>query len=274
MVGALLSANLAYGDFLPPNNLHLQDRLHSNSGITEEQFNSVIDQLEVLYGPIIGQMGAKLNVNRRWTDATVNASASRFWDTWTVNMYGGLARRPEVTADGFALVMCHELGHHLGGFPYVSSWAANEGQSDYFATLACGRMLWKNDVEGNAATREVIDAYPKAMCDDVWSTEADQNLCYRSMLAGYSLGKLLGTLGGTPDVSFETPDTRVVTRTNNAHPRGQCRLDTYAAGALCVNTWDDAIIPATETASAAATCTASEGFETGLRPLCWFKPTM
>ena len=28
-------------------------------------------------------------------------------------MYGGLARRAEVTEDGFAMVLCHELGHHV-----------------------------------------------------------------------------------------------------------------------------------------------------------------
>ena len=72
---------------------------------------------------------------------TVNANASQRGRTWIVNMYGGLARRPEITPDGFAMVLCHELGHHMGGFPFVSGWAANEGQSDLFATLSCGRIL-------------------------------------------------------------------------------------------------------------------------------------
>ena len=254
------------------------------ANMTEEEFNLIIDEAVEVYEPIIdGVHGGNLRFNRRWSDSTVNASASQFFGSWTVNMYGGLARRPEVTPDGFALVVCHELGHHLAGYPFSGSWAANEGQSDYFATLSCAREMWSDDLELNASFRETIEDYPKALCDSVWETEETQNLCYRSMEAGKSLADLLSALRDQT-VAYDTPDESVVSRTNNAHPDGQCRLDTYMAGALCAAEWDVNVIPGkdlgsrrnsaeAEEESAAFTCTrALDELEVGVRSLCWFKP--
>ena len=77
----------------------------------------------------------------------MNAFAKQGASTWEVHMYGGLARHQAVTADGFALVVCHELGHHLGGAPQKVDWfgrlrwASNEGQADYWGTAKCFRKL-------------------------------------------------------------------------------------------------------------------------------------
>ena len=51
------------------------------------------------------------------------------FNKWVVAMFGGLARRPEVTKDAFQFVVCHEVGHHLAGWPFAYDWASNEGQS-------------------------------------------------------------------------------------------------------------------------------------------------
>lgn len=274
----------AYADFLPPNNLHLQDNKRAVSNITEEQFNAIIDEAIAFYEPFIkNNFNAKFTVSRRWTDSTVNASATQLFGTWTVNMYGGLARRPETTPDGFALVLCHEIGHHLGGYPFSSAWAADEGQADYFATISCAHDLWKDQKEKNALARESIAEYPKSLCDASWADEDEQNLCYRTMLGGKSLANLLSTLGGTT-ANYDSPDETVVKTTNHAHPEGQCRLDTYMAGALCTQTFDPSVIPGKDLGSKRNTATAEEAsgkytclkqdFTVGPRPLCWFKPLL
>lgn len=281
LVAMSMSTGGAFASILPPNDLHLEDNLF-RSNVTEEEFNEAIDLAERVYAPLIKDaFGANLRINRMWSNSTVNASASQFGSSWSVNMYGGLARRPEVTVDGFTLVICHELGHHLGGYPFVSSWAANEGQSDYFATLSCARLLWQDDYEVNAQFRDAIPETPKLLCDEAWESETEQNLCYRMMAAGKSLADLLSALRNQT-VSFDTPDLRVVSRTNNAHPDGQCRLDTYMAGALCRADFDPEFIPGkgmgsrrnsadAELESAKYTCSAVDGFGLGLRPSCWFK---
>ena len=124
------------------NNLWIPAGMGRDNGMTEERFNAIIDRAEEIYAPIISDEGATLQVVRKWSDGTVNAYAQQTGSTWKVTMFGGLARHDFVTDDAFALVVCHELGHHLGGAPkkkqiFWSSWASNEGQSDYFANSKC-----------------------------------------------------------------------------------------------------------------------------------------
>jgi len=286
LAGLALMGSAAYADFLPPNNLHLQDNPRAATGVTEAQFNAVIDEAVAFYGPLFqDKFNAKLKVNRLWSNSTVNASANQFFSNWEVSMYGGLARRPETTADGFALVLCHEIGHHLGGYPFTSflGWAADEGQSDYFAALSCARDLWKDDLEKNALAREQISKYPKELCDKAWTDEADQNLCYRTMLGSKSTGDLLSALEGVFS-TYETPDMSVVNATSHSHPHGQCRLDTMMAAALCPQVFEAHAIPgkdlgfkknsaSAEEASGRFTCLKQE-FNVGVRPACWFKPLL
>lgn len=283
-VCGLSISHAVYADFLPENDLWKEDGLRA-ANMTEAEFNAIIDEASVIFTPLIKKnFNGTLSIARNWNDATVNASAIQLFTWWQVNMYGGLARRPEITRDGFAVVLCHEIGHHLGGYPYSSAWAANEGESDYFSTISCARTIWSSQTAINATFRDTVDSEPKAQCDQVWSTVADQNLCYRSAMAGKSAATLLAALGGTT-ASWNTPDTSKVTVTNNAHPAGQCRLDTYLAGALCSKNFDPTVIPGKDLGSkrngkegeldaAKYSCTQYENFKIGNRPLCWFKPLL
>jgi hypothetical protein len=273
----------ASADFLPPNNLHLQKKSkNARSNVSKEQFELAIAKATDLYKDVVESHDGQLSIVNNWDDETVNASASQFFGFWVVNMYGGLARRPEVTPDGFVLVLCHELGHHLGGYTFVSSWGANEGQADYFATHSCAKEFWGSEEEINATFRESIAAAPKAICDGVYTTEKEQNLCYRTLTASKSLADLLAALHEVT-VEFETPDESTVEATNHSHPAAQCRLDTYAAGAVCTQNFDKGIIPGkgesagqnnrdAELESEKYTCTLHAQNTTGVRPSCWFKP--
>lgn len=272
---------------LPPNRLHMFDQVGKPSNITEQQFNDIIDGVVKYFEPIVKAHGAKLQAEKAWNDSTVNASAYQSGGTWYLNMYGGLARRPEVTPDGFALVVCHELGHHLGGYTFSSgyAWAANEGQSDYFATLECAKVIWGRDFRGNEMFRRFrAPTIVESKCAEAWPGNTNaQGWCQRASAAGYSLATLLAALGGEKQPMFETPDQSVVSRTNNEHPKAQCRLDTYFAGALCTKAFDINTIPArnhprgqtsaeAEQEAMKYSCFAKEGFKLGTRPLCWFKP--
>ncbi len=273
--------------FLPKNDLHKQDHLFwNNSEINEQKFGEIIDQVSTIYAPIVKAHGGDLFMEKNWDDPTVNAYASQEGDTWKVAMFGGLARRPETTPDGFALVVCHELGHHLAGFAFYGNadWAASEGQSDYFATQACSRMIWGDKKEENAKSAATVHPTAKRKCDAVWQTEDDRNLCYRTAMGGKSLADLLSRLGGTT-ADFDKPDTSRVSRTNTAHPEGQCRLDTYFNGSLCTAKFDSTVIPgkghddgqtslAAERIASQYSCMTASSFSEGLRPRCWFKPNL
>lgn len=265
----------------PENNLKISvNSFLASEDMTEEKFNEVIDSVEKVYAPIISSLGASLNIERGWTDGTVNAYARRDTDSegnpvYTVKMFGGLARHKETTADGFALVVCHEIGHHIGGAPRKTDWngnlrwASNEGQSDYWGTLKCLRRTWIGDNNQEIVKSLNVPVKVAEKCEKNFSSADDQAICKRSAMAGLSLARLLGDLRGNSDVDFDTPDTSVVTRTNHNHPAAQCRLDTYYNGSLC---GIDFATDVDGTDANIGTCNRAAEMQEGVRPLCWFKP--
>ncbi|MBI3288819.1 MAG: hypothetical protein HYZ74_04805 [Elusimicrobia bacterium] len=263
--------------FLPPNNLKIAVGSLEAKGITQEQFNAVMDRAEEIYTPVIAARGGKLVLRRLWDDPTVNASAQRDGDDYVLNMYGGLARHESITQDGMALVVCHELGHHIGGAPkyYGEDWASNEGQADYFANLKCLRLMFSapgaeafSGPEGDEAASNA--AVAKAACAKSHAKPADKALCARGAMAGMSVTTLFRVLRRETKLPrFDTPDPEVVTEMYDNHPGTQCRLDTYFSGSLCDRPVGEVV---DEQNPAPGTCTTSSGHTVGLRPLCWYFP--
>ena len=179
----VLFVNHAQGKFIPDDQIKNPYQRFSaeDANMTKAEFMAIIDKAEKYYAPIVQSHNGTLDIKRLWDDDTLNASAMQFFGTWTVNMYGGLARHPEMTKDGFAMVLCHELGHHLagfsfrkGGFSFGGTWAANEGQSDYFAAHVCSHRMWENETAINASFRTNVTPYIQDSCDNVWKTTEEQ----------------------------------------------------------------------------------------------------
>ena len=257
--------------FMPENHLWISKTDKDTNGMTQDTFNAIIDRVEAVYKPIVAAKGANYVVVRNWDDGTVNAYADRNDGNWNVNMFGGLARSPEVTNDGFMLVVCHETGHHLGGAPRFAGndWASNEGQADYFGTLKCMRRVLGNDDNVSIVAGMNIDDAAKQKCELVYKNANDIALCERISMAGKSLAILLADLGGTKAVDFNTPNKSIVKKMFDAHPEAQCRLDTYFQGTLCDKSIDE---ENSQTDPKPGTCVKSEGYTSGPRPLCWYKP--
>jgi hypothetical protein len=287
----LIFSSFAFATFLPPNDLWKQDRiqgLDSGTTMTEVEFNQIIDKVSAHMEPSVKLHGGTLVVGRRWTDPTVNANSNQFFNQWHVNMYGGLARRPEITADGFTLVMCHEMGHHLGGYPFfgiMGRWAASEGQADYFASEVCARKVWSDDKTENAKSRFSVLPFAKTKCDSQWKNQDEQNLCYRIAMAAQSLGLVLSTVKKTKLPDFSTPDQTEVASTLSSYGSVQCRIDTYFNGALCPAQFDLSVIPGrhvfgaqsgrdVEEEAAKYSCMKTQDSNVGVRPACWFKQSI
>jgi hypothetical protein len=261
--------------FVEENNLYISVADKNNlSGINEQEFNDVITKIETIYAPIVASKGGKLVVQRNWTDGTVNAYASQSGSTWMVAMFGGLARHETITADGLALVVCHEIGHHIGGFPkkggWLGAWASNEGQSDYFANLKCLRRAFVNDDNATIVRNLKAPASLTNSCKASYSNTEDYLICVRGGMAGLSVAKLFQALRNqTVAPDFATPDKRVAASTDHNHPDTQCRLDTYFQGSLCDA---DLNTDVSNTDEKMGTCHRANNDTVGLRPLCWFKP--
>ena len=257
------------------NNLWIPSTQKSKTGMTQEIFNNVIDRVESIYAPILREMGKKLIVLRNWDDGTVNAYAMQRGNNWQIAMFGGLARHETVTPDGFALVACHEIGHHLGGRPrkrgwFSSSWASNEGQSDYFGSMKCMRKYMEIDDNISIMENVEVPAYAVEKCENNFSNAEDIAMCKRNAMAGMSLAGLFRALRklDTP-LRFDTPDTNIVAMTDHNHPQPQCRLDTYFAGTICDKDAYADMDPKDETKNV---CTRKTGSTIEARPLCWYKP--
>ena len=262
--------------FAPENNAYIPVQGFEQTGITEEVFHMVLDRIDLLFAPKIEALGGRLVIERKWKDGTVNAYAQRIGQTYRISMFGGLARHVEVNPLAFAAVACHEIGHHIGGFPRKNNntrWAATEGQSDYYATLKCLREFVEGVSDEELAAFEMdewdINPVAEARCDQIHWDLFNRLYCYYGAVAGQSLANLLADLGRSPMPNFETPSTKQVTRTFENHPQAQCRLDTYFHGALC----DKSILESVnDDDHMMGTCNRAEGYSEGIRPLCWYRP--
>ncbi len=288
VVSCLLGSGQVKAQILPPNNLGLEDNLFQIQDVSEKEFNETIEEVVKFYSPVVAGHGATLKVVKEWENPEVNAYATQSGSDWIIGFFGGLARRKEVTRDAFTLVVCHELGHHLAGFPFKGErWAATEGQSDYFATQECAKELWTNNDEKNADAALTVDIFAKEQCDRSNDSRRARELCYRISNASYQLALLLsGAAGKNANAAkpeFGTPDSAVVERTYIGHPAAQCRLDTMFQGSICKASFNNNLIPGkdvkegrgsleAEIEAAGQSCMNRSGYSEGLRPLCWFKP--
>ena len=261
--------------FVEDNDLWIPDMgIMQDYGLDEATFHEVLDRIEELYRPIVSARGGQLRVVRNWPDGTVNAYARRLGRIYEISMFGGLARHPSITADGFALVACHEMGHHLGGAPKINNifnrWASNEGQSDYYASLKCLREYYTPEsnlewLEGREVSESVLEA-----CTHSFEELQEQISCMRSSYAGLSVAYLFQDLRKENNPpQFHTPDPSTVSRTDDRHPGTQCRLDTYFQGAICDRPTDEDL---NDSNYRQGTCTRVAGYSEGVRPLCWFSP--
>jgi hypothetical protein len=264
--------------FMPENNLRIAVGDNFVGGITEVQFNKVMDKITTLFSGFVASSGRKLVVDRLWTDPTVNAYADQNTaGVDTIHMFGGLARHPETTEDAMALVACHELGHHVGGAPQKSDpltgsaiWASNEGQADYWGTMKCLRHYFESDDNVAAIQNVQIPASVATQCQLVYKNANEIASCERSAMAGQALARLLNAITkGANQVSFTTPDITMVAQTFDAHPKAQCRLDTYYQAALCDHGFLEVV---SKTDANTAVCSSRNGDLKGNRPLCWYKP--
>ena len=273
--------------FLPPNTMNIPvhperfDALGnlSGGGISQSEFNGIIGAVDKIYSPIVKSLGGNLVIRRKWTDGTVNSNAERGDGNWNVNAYGGLARYKDMTIDAYLVILCHELGHQIGGAPRMASneWAATEGQADYWATLKCARRVLQNQPNLHALPALNAPDDVRIACRNSFPLDNNAALCIRTSMAGLTLASILADLQKATSLpAFLTPDRSVVNQTvtvdsqgQGIHPHAQCRLDTYYSGSLCTvsfSTNTDLNDPTI------GSCAEEAGAKIGYRPRCWYAP--
>lgn len=204
----------------------------SPRGLSQIEFEVVINKFYNFWSPILEQKyNKKLIFDNDWEAARVNASTTRDENhNPIIKINGGLARHPEITKNGLLMILCHELGHHLGGAPksfrgrsQKRSWSSAEGQADYFATTKCmAKMFMHNQIFPE------LNKFEVKSCQNI--------LCLKMASAALSVGNLFASLKG----EWKRPSLNQRSQTNvhstyYSHPNPQCRVDTFIAGSLCSN---------------------------------------
>jgi len=251
---------------LNPKNIELSQHL-MNSSMTEELFKSTIEHFEKKLGPWVeDEFFKELVIFKSWNSNTINAFADQDERKMMITIYGGIARYESMTEDSLSLVLCHELGHHLGGAPKKTAirWSSAEGQADYYATMKCLKHLWEKE-EKKVEVPELV----KTECQKIYPKSQEQILCHRISKASHEVSLLFQYLDRDsipPD--FSTPDVSRVNSTQLMHPYAQCRLDTYFQGVLCKRDPRELMDDVREDVGV---CQKKQGDLVGLRPSCWFK---
>lgn len=208
----------------------------AQTGLNQIEFEEVISRFHNFWNPIIQEKyQKKLIFDNNWQEARVNASATRDDDNNPViRVNGGIARHPEMTKNGLLMILCHELGHHLGGAPksfrgrsQKRSWSSAEGQADYFATTKCMARMVLHD-----------QLFPELTKQDIKSCQNE--LCRKIAPAALSVGNLFASLKGEwSRPSLDNKSKETVRSTYYLHPTPQCRLDTFIAGSLCSQDFEE-----------------------------------
>lgn len=244
---------------------------------TDLDFKNLRQIVENEYNPIfISELGSPLKIELDEDSPNYVGGIDFRNGIYSIQLGSDFEKEEGITIDSYAAILCHEIGHALGGLPKKInssngeiSWSSTEAQSDYFSSTICLKKIFKllPSENSNLMIPENIRkdcelAFTKSNSDD------DKKICMRTAQAGYELMtylfQLFSKYGGPQKYNYKPELTQKELSnesSKNLYPNLQCRLDTIVAGALCVeqkNDFQDGF------------CEKAEGYTIGLRPSCWY----
>ncbi len=201
------------------------------SSVSEQDYQEVISEFQSQYmQAVIAKTGLPFLIPNEWASPYFAAFAIKRESYMQISLWGGLARAQGVTKPMLAAVLCHELGHILGGEPLQtipgSDWASTEGQSDFFAAKVCLPEYFHRHPEAVSLTS--VDSKILHICGD----HVD---CERVAQVGFELVKMFQTYSYREfiPVRLDAAEKAATELVRNTYPSDQCRLDTYLEGARC-----------------------------------------
>ncbi|MEI8025161.1 MAG: hypothetical protein WCI18_02320 [Pseudomonadota bacterium] len=211
----------------------LQDK--SPPIMDRESFEKLVVSVLSYFDKYAAKNRAKITYEIFWDSSSSGAFTLRKdqGHTWHFFVYDGVLRLPYATEDLISSILCHEVGHHLGGYPFKeNAWAAAEGQADYFAMHVCLPELFARKPQKNAEYRDRAPLVLKQLCDKSFADPIRRDVCYREAVTVETLLKYEGS-DGKVKLSLTNRDPLKVDTTNLLHPGAQCRIDTAISGAMC-----------------------------------------
>ena len=270
----LLSISLSYAS-VPVNSLKFPvsgNQLKSFKSMPMEltRFQSVIDHFENTWSETLNrEFSKKLIFNVDFEDERVNASCSRDDDNNPIlKIRGGLLRHPQMNEEVLNFLLCHELGHFMGGAPKSfrgrstkRSWSSVEGQADYFAATKCLPKIYSNEIM-------TLDFSKSNLIKDKVKSVCEGEVCSRVVYSGLLAARFFASLKkGSTVPEIGRSERYYPSETLQKHPTPQCRLDTVVSAVKCEIDYsylmDDLDI-------SIGACIKKEINLSGERASCWF----
>ncbi len=213
-----------------------------NARFTPAELDALKIEFSDEYAADFSQLGGPFRVQFFRSIPSLYSFATIKNGAYEVAIMGGNLNKSTMSTDSLRLLVCHEIGHFLGGAPKRilldpeedQAWNTVEGGADYYATLKCMKRLLAKQTEQNRLA--LVDARPEIVeaCLQNATAEEEQLICVRTALAAEKLVRFFAISANSPLVpQIENPDSSEVPKTLFAHPGLQCRLDTFWAGILC-----------------------------------------
>lgn len=165
-----------------------------------------LNHLEQISIDFINQMESELSkqtqliVHFKTLSSRVNAEVIKVDDEIKIELMGGILRHQLMNPKTLKLLLCHEIGHVLGGEPKMSrgGWSSTEGQADYYSSHECAKRLDFDEESFLQAAQDLTGIYAEVR--------------------------------GDKPPRIENCDEHVAPRTNYGYPTLQCRMDTLLNG--------------------------------------------
>lgn len=215
------------------------------------------------------QFNKNMQIQIDWDNTRADAHATRdMEDNLIIKINGGLLRQKFLNESTLHILLCHELGHYIGGAPKSfrgrtskRSWSSAEGQADYFAINKCLLPMLRDNPVMSITQKSAPIKY-HAFCagdiDCMFSVDGAVNLTM--MISQLKPSSILPSL-------TKKSNQRVSTTIYN-HPSAQCRLDTFIASLKCSKESDLVI---DDNDYRVGSCIKDYQPEAA-RPACWFNP--
>lgn len=225
----------------------------SFASVSKDDYLTLTNALSSIYGKKIEASNNTLKFTLKNSDQAPNAYASKSSEgLWEVTVISSLLALKEQTTASLGIILCHEVGHFLGGEPYVVGIQLTpavrsrapkkmscEGQADYFATSECMKALALKVPELFKGNEGLLNPMVNQYCAESYLENKDISLCQETLIASYQATlvyqKIMDGLN-VPASFLGKIDNESTDRTLNnvgEYPSLDCRYETFIKGTLC-----------------------------------------
>lgn len=210
----------------------------TTSTVTEEYFYKNFYEVIDIYKKQLKQLHKPIDLKPDWKNPYFSAYTFEQKETLEIGIWGGMARIPGMNNEAIVLIACHELGHLLGGAPFIPikyyKNISSEGQSDYFATKQCIKKFFSKNynTKETPILNKVSTPEAKSICYLKSNAPKEYQICLKTMRAIEGFSHVIAQLHHHQgSMSLSSKDETITSKTINIdYPKNQCRIDTYIAG--------------------------------------------